>query len=56
MKVKELIKALSEHPQDAEVLASDNNQGLAEITEVKTVTNTYDELKDIVGEVFVIIR
>lgn len=56
MKVHELIKALSGCPQDAEVLVKDGNQGLAQITEVKTATNTYDELKDVIGAVFVIIR
>lgn len=56
MTVKELIKALSECPQDAEVLVNDGNQGLTEITEVKALANTYDELKDVIGAVFVIIR
>lgn len=56
MTVKELIKALSGCSQDAEVLVKDGNQGLTEIAEVKTATNTYDELKNVIGEVFVIIR
>lgn len=56
MKVHELIKALSGCPQDSEVFANDGNLGLAEIVEVKTATNTYDELNDVIGAVFVMIR
>lgn len=56
MKVSELIKALSEQPQDAEVFRLTHDGGLAEIRKVATATNTYDELNDIIGEVFVFIQ
>ena len=44
MKVKELIKALSEQPQDAEVLIDLNNGSFSEITKI-VHTLSAEELK-----------
>lgn len=56
MKVKELIEALREKPQEAEVFHNTEDGGLAEITGVKTAMDSYDDLKDVVGEEFVIVE
>lgn len=57
MKVKELIKALQERPQDAEVfyLAGDEDGGMRQISAVKVATATNDEVKEITGEEFVVL-
>lgn len=57
MKVKELIKALSERPQDAEVFFVENGKGMYEISKVRTPHAVEcDELKEITGDEFVIIQ
>lgn len=55
MKVSELIKALSEQPQDAEVLIDLQDGGLSEITRV-IHARSENELKDLIGEECVIIQ
>lgn len=54
MKVKELIKALSEQPQDAEVFFL--TEGLIEVTAVKSASAGSDEMKEITGEDFVMLK
>ena len=57
MKVSELIKALSEHSQDAEVFFVENGKGMYEISKVRTAhAGEYDELKEIAGDEFVILQ
>lgn len=56
MKVNELTERLRELPQDAEVCYCGHDGGLYEIADVKTATNNYDELKEFVGDEFVIIE
>lgn len=56
MKVEELIKALSEQPQDAEVFYITEDTGLHDISNVMNATNNYDELKEIIGDQLVIIK
>lgn len=57
MKVSELIKALSERPQDAEVFFVVNGKGMYEISKVRTAhAEDNDELKEITGDEFVIIQ
>lgn len=55
MKVSELIKALSERPQDAEVFFVENGKGMYEISKVRTA-HAGDELKEITGDEFVILQ
>lgn len=57
MKVNELIKALSEKSQDAEVfyLTGDEGGGMYQITTVKTATAASDEVKEITGDEFVVL-
>lgn len=56
MKVKELIKALSERSQDAEVFFVKNGEGIYEISEVSTAySGESEELKEIAGEEFVVL-
>ena len=55
MKVKELIKALSEQPQDAEVFFLLSDNGMYQINAVKTATATNDEVKEITGKEFVVL-
>ncbi len=55
MKVKELIKALSEQPQDAEVLIDLNNGSISEITKIVHALSA-EELKDLIDEECVIIQ
>jgi hypothetical protein len=55
MKVKELIKALSEHPQDTEVFFLSGDGGMYQINAIKTATATSDEVKEITGEEFVVL-
>lgn len=55
MKVEELIKALSEQPQDAEVLIDLNNGGISEITKIVHALSD-EELKDLIGKECVIIQ
>ena len=57
MKVKELIKALSEQPQDAEVFFVEDGEGMYEISKARTAyPGESDELKEIAGEEFVILQ
>lgn len=55
MKVKELIKALSERPQDAEVFFLPSDNGMYQINAVKAATATSDEVKEITGKEFVVL-
>lgn len=55
MKVKELIKALSERPQDAEVYYTSDG-GLVEIAEVKTGIPGNEETKETVGDIIVLLE
>ena len=57
MKVNELIKTLSEKPQDAEVFfLIKEDEGLREITKVTNATPVSDEMKAITGDEFVLIE
>lgn len=57
MKVNELIKTLSEKPQDAEVFfLIKEDEGLREITKVTNTTPVSDEMKAITGDEFVLIE
>lgn len=56
MKVSELIKALSERPQDAEVFFVENGKGMYEISKVRTAHATGEDARTITGEEFVIIE
>ena len=56
MKVKELIKALSERPQDVEVFYLGNEDGLCEIGNVSTALSGNDDAKEITGDEFVILQ
>lgn len=56
MKVSELIKALSERPQDAEVFFVENGKGMYEISKVQTAHTADEEVKSVTGEEFVIIE
>ena len=55
MKVKDLIKALSELPQDAEVFFLSGDSGMYQINTVKTATATSDEVKEITGKEFIVL-
>lgn len=55
MKVKELIKALSEQPQDAEAFFLSGDSGMYQINAVKAATATSDEVKEITGKEFVML-
>lgn len=55
MNVNELIKALSEKPQDAEVFCLAGDSGICQIRTVKTATAASDEVKEITGEEFVVL-
>lgn len=55
MKVKDLIKALSEQPQDAEVFFLSGDNGMYQINAIKTATATSDEVKEITGKEFVVL-
>lgn len=57
MKVKELIKTLSELSQDAEVFfLTKEGEELREITNVMNATPKNDEMKAITGDEFVVIE
>lgn len=56
MNVKELIKALQELPQDADVYYLTNDGGMTNVSKVKKAFPGGEEEKDIVGEVFVLIE
>lgn len=56
MKVSELIKALSERPQDAEVFFAENCKGMYEISKIRTAHATDEDAKAITGEEVVIIE
>jgi hypothetical protein len=56
MKVKELIEALNEQPQEAEVFYLPEDAGLHDVSSVMNATNNYDELREVVGDEFVIIK
>lgn len=55
MKVSELIKVLSEQPQDAEVFFLENGNGMYEISEVKSALSQDDEVKEVTGDEFVVL-
>lgn len=55
MKVKDLIKALSEQPQDAEVFFLSGDNGMCQINAVKAATATSDEVKEITGKEFIVL-
>lgn len=55
MKVKELIEALIERPQDAEVLYLTGDSGLYQINTVKTAIAVSDEVKEVIGDEFVVL-
>lgn len=55
MKVEELIKALSEQPQDAEVFYLTCDSGMYQVNTVKSATATNDEVKEVTGDEFVIL-
>lgn len=56
MKVKDLIKALSEQPQDAEVYYMTADDSLNQISDVKKAIPGNDETKEVVGDEFVLIE
>lgn len=47
--------AESERPQDAEVFFLPSDNGMYQISAVKTATATSDEVKEITGEEFVVL-
>lgn len=55
MKVEELIKALQERPQDAEVFYLTEDSGMYQVNTVKSAAVTHDEVKKITGEEFVVL-
>lgn len=55
MKVKDLIKALSELPQNAEVFFLSGDNGVYQINAVKTAKATSNEVKEITGKDFVVL-
>lgn len=55
MKVKELIKALVELPQDADVYCNTMDGGIAEVTEACIAHPGDEEMKEAVGDEFVYI-
>lgn len=55
MKVKDLIKALSEQPQDAEVFFLSGDNGVYQINAVKTAKPTSNEVKEITGKEFIVL-
>lgn len=55
MKVEELIKALCEQPQEAEVFFLSGDNGMYQISTVKAATATNDEVKEITGKDFVVL-
>ena len=56
MKVKELIEALSEHPQDAEVCYMSSDGGMTEVGKASEAFTADDEATEILGEEFVLIE
>ena len=56
MKVKEMIKALEEQPQDAEVYYLTDDSEFNEIADAKRAIPGNDETKEIVGDVFVFLK
>lgn len=55
MKVKELIKALLEKPQDAEVFYLTGDSGMYQVNTVKSAAAIHDEVKEITGDEFVVL-
>lgn len=55
MKVEELIKALSEQPQDAEVFYLTGDSGMYQVNIVKSAIAESEELKVITGNEFVVL-
>lgn len=55
MKVEELIKALSEQPQDAEVFYLTGDSGMYQVNTVKSATAVSEEVKEITGKEFVVL-
>lgn len=56
MKVKELINALQEQPQDAEVYYMNSDGGLIQTSNVKKAVPGNDETKEVIGDEFVLIE
>lgn len=56
MKVKELIKALSERPQDAEVYFATPKGGLCDISKTYVAIPANNETKEIAPEEIVVIQ
>lgn len=56
MKVKELIEALNEQSQDAEVFFLENGNGLYEISEVKSALPHDNEAKEVTGGEFIVLQ
>lgn len=57
MKVKELIKTLSEFPQDLEVFHMTAEEGgLSDITSIRLAEVAEDEIKELTGDKFVFIE
>lgn len=55
MKVKELVKALCDKPQDAEVFYLTGDSGMYQVNTVKSAAAIHDEVKEITGEEFVVL-
>ncbi len=55
MKVEELIKALSEQPQDAEVFYLTGDSGMYQVNTVKSAAAVSEEVKEVTGDEFVIL-
>lgn len=55
MKVKELIKALSVQPQDAEVFYLTGDSGMYQVNAVKSATAVSADVKEVTGDKFVVL-
>lgn len=55
MTVNELIKALSEERQDAEVFYLTGDSGMYQVNTVKAAIAVHDEVKEITGKEFVVL-
>lgn len=55
MKIKELIEALMERPQDAEVFYLTGDSGMYQVNTVKSAAAVHEEVKGITGEEIVVL-
>lgn len=55
MTVEELIKALSEQPQDAKVFYLTGDSGMYQVNIVKSATAVSEEVKEVTGADFVVL-